>query len=246
MKAKILGINVNHTTMDQAIAQVAGFISEPKPHLVVTVNSEMIMLANKDTVLYEIINRADLVVPDGVGVVWASKFLGTPLPERVPGVELMQRLVEESLKHNWRIYMLGAEPGVAEQAAKTLTETYPSVNIVGTHHGYFTKAEEPDVLAKIKVARPDILFVALGVPKQEKWAAAHLARLEIPVAIGVGGSFEIFAGVTDRAPKWMRSHGLEWFYRLCKQPWRAKRMQNLPQFVVWVLIERTLVRRDEN
>ncbi len=238
-KAKILGVKVDHVTMEQAISRIVEMVAQPKPHLIVTANSEMVMMANDDPLLYEIIERADLVVPDGIGVIWASRLLNNALPQRVPGVELMQSLVAESAVHQWRIFLLGAEPGIADQAAQAIQAAYPAVNIVGTHHGYFKQNHtEQHVLSLIKASKPDILFIALGVPKQEKWAAAHLAKLGVPVAIGVGGSFQIFAGTVQRAPLWMRRVGLEWFYRLLKQPWRIKRMSVLPRFVFWVLFEK--------
>ncbi len=238
-KAKILGVKVDHVTMEQAISRIVEMVAQPKPHLIVTANSEMVMMANDDPLLYEIIERADLVVPDGIGVIWASRLLSNALPQRVPGVELMQSLVAESAVHQWRIFLLGAEPGIADQAAQAIQAAYPAVNIVGTHHGYFKQNHtEQHVLSLIKASKPDILFIALGVPKQEKWAAAHLAKLGVPAAIGVGGSFQIFAGTVQRAPLWMRRVGLEWFYRLLKQPWRIKRMSVLPRFVFWVLFEK--------
>jgi len=247
-KAKILGVKIDHVTMEQAVSRITEMIAQPKPHLVVTANSEMVMMANDDPLLYEIIERADLVVPDGIGVIWASRLLNNALPQRVPGIELMQSLLAESAVHQWRIFLLGAEPGIADQAAQAIRESYPGVNIVGTYHGYFKQnpTEQQHVISMIKASRPDILFIALGVPKQEKWAAAHLGRLGVPVAMGVGGSFQIFAGTVQRAPLWMRRSGLEWLYRLIKQPWRIKRMLILPRFVFWVFFEKIFSGSDLN
>lgn len=237
MKSKVLDVQIDMVDMEQAINQVSAMITQPKPQLVVTANSEMVMLANRDPLLYEIMARADLVVPDGIGVIWASRLLSIPLKERVPGVELMQALLEKSATENWRIFLLGSKPGIADQAADAIRSMYSEINIVGTHHGFF-RNEEDAVLTKIKAASPDILFIALGVPKQEKFAAAHLASLGVPVAMGVGGSFEIFAGAVKRAPAWMRKIGLEWLYRLLQQPTRIGRMLALPQFVLLVLWKR--------
>lgn len=238
MKSSILGVKIDQVTMDEAVAEIAAMIKQPKPHLVVTANSEMIVAANRDPLLYEIIERADLVVPDGIGVIWAGRILKQPLPERVPGVELMQAMLAESSTRGWRVFLLGAAPGVAEQAAIRIAEEYNGINIVGTHHGYFKQEDLNGVLEKIKASRPDILFVALGVPKQEKFAAAHLASLGVPVAMGVGGSFDILAGTVRRAPRWMRRFGLEWLYRILQQPSRVGRAAALPQFALWVLFER--------
>lgn len=238
MKSNILGVKIDRVTMKEAVERIAEMIRQPKPHLVVTANSEMVMIANRDPLLYEIIERADLVVPDSIGVIWASRILKQPLSERVPGIELMQALLAESAARGWCVFLLGADPGIAEQAARVIAAQYKGINIVGTHHGFFTQAELQSVLDKIKASRPDILFIALGVPKQEKFAAAHLANLGVPVALGVGGSFQVLAGKVKRAPYWMRRMGLEWLYRIVRQPARIGRAAVLPQFVVWVLLER--------
>lgn len=244
MKAKILGVDIDHVTMEQAVERISDFVEEPEPHLIVTANSEMVMMANEDPLLYEILNRADLVVPDGIGVVWASRLLKKPLPERVPGVELMEKLLARSAESQWRVFLLGAEPETINLASANIAKLYPGINIVGTHHGFFKHSDHDEILTTIKAARPDILFIALGVPKQEKWAAAHIAELEVPVAIGVGGSFQILAGTVKRAPAWMRSHGLEWLYRLITQPHRIGRMLALPRFALRVLVEKFSSGRD--
>ena len=238
MKSSILGVKIDQVTMEEAVANIAAMIAEPKPHLVITANSEMVMAAKRDPLLYEIIERADLVVPDGIGLIWAGRILNQPLPERVPGVELIEALLAEGVRRQWRVFLLGAEPAVVEQAAKRIAVQYNGINIVGTHHGFFKREEQQQVLDKIKGSHPDILFVALGVPKQEKFAAAHLASLGVPVAMGVGGSFDIFAGTARRAPYWMRRIGLEWLYRILKQPTRIRRAAALPQFAFWVFMEK--------
>lgn len=243
---KILGVRFNRVTMKQALEEIDVIMEEVGPKLIVTANTEMVMLANQDPLLFEIIQRAALVVPDGVGIVWASRVLNRPLEERVPGVELMDALLAKSEKKGWRVFFLGAKPGVAHKAVGNALEMYPSLKIAGVHHGYFSKGEEGTVLEKIMLAKPDIMLLALGVPKQEKWAAAHLAKLNVPLAMGVGGSFEILAGTSKRAPRWMCRFGLEWLYRLVKEPWRIKRMMVLPQFVVWILLEKMLVKGDLN
>lgn len=244
MKAKILGVKIDRVTMEQAVEKISEFVMEPEPHLIVTANSEMVMMANEDPLFYEILDRADLVVPDGIGVVWASRLLKTPLPQRVPGVELMEKLLVRSAERQWRIFLLGAEPATLDLANKNIAKFYPGINIVGVHHGFFQNSDEDQLLATIKAACPDILFIAMGVPKQEKWAAAHLAKLKVPVAIGVGGSFQILAGTVKRAPAWMCSYGLEWLYRLVTQPHRFGRMLALPRFAFRVLVEIFFAGRD--
>ncbi len=243
MQTKILGVGIDKVTMAQAIDKIKSMIHQGGPHLVVTANSEMVMLANHDPLLYQVIERADLVVADGIGVVWASRLLGNPLAQRVPGIELTDNLMAQASEEGWRVYILGAESGVAEVAANELVSRYPRLQVVGSHHGFFTKDQEDQVFDSIKAGHPDILLIALGIPKQEKWAAAHVARLGVPVTIGVGGTINVLAGVDHRAPVWMQRCGLEWLYRLIKQPWRAGRMGALPQFALWVILEKMLVKR---
>lgn len=233
----VLGVGFNQLTMDEALDEISTYMVQDKPHLVVTANPEMVMLAKEDQLLGEILERADLVVADGIGVVWASRILGDPVPERIPGIELAEGLLHRAAQEGWRVFLLGGAEGVADQAALALLEELPQLQIVGTHHGYFqTGLEEQALITQLKEARPQLLLVALGVPRQEKWLAAHLGSLKVPVAIGVGGSFNVWAGVDQRAPVWMRKIHLEWFYRLVKQPWRIKRMAVLPKFVrtVWL------------
>lgn len=233
----VLGVGFSQLTMDGALDEISTYMVQDKPHLVVTANPEMVMLAKEDQLLGEILERADLVVADGIGVVWASRILGDPVPERIPGIELAEGLLHRAAQKGWRVFLLGGAEGVADQAALALLEELPQLQIVGTHHGYFqTGPEEQALIAQLKEARPQLLLVALGVPRQEKWLAAHLGSLKVPVAIGVGGSFNVWAGVDQRAPVWMRKIHLEWFYRLVKQPWRIKRMAVLPKFVgtVWL------------
>jgi len=220
--------------MEQALDFLEEFVRSGRPHLVVTANPEMVMKARTDPLFMEILQRADLVVPDGIGVVWAGAKLGQPFPERIPGIELAEGLLARAAAKGYRIFLLGSAPGVADQAAAKLQERWPGLRVVGTHHGFFQGPEEEQVLERLKELRPDILLAALGVPRQEKWLAAHLAELRIPVAVGVGGSFDVWAGVDKRAPEWLRKLNLEWLYRLVRQPWRIRRMAVLPVFVLTV------------
>lgn len=238
-QADVLGVRIDNVTMEQAVERIRGFVAKKdKPHLVVTCNPEMVMTAYTDQLLAEILRRADLVVPDGIGVVWASRILQRPLAERVPGIELMEAVLAAAAQSGWRVFLLGAEPGVAERAGAEMQKAFPGLNIVGQHHGFFDKTTEPQVLELIRRTQPHILLVALGVPRQEKWAAAHLASLKVPVAIGVGGSFNVWAGVDKRAPLWIRRIHLEWLYRLLRQPWRFRRALAIPQFMAAVIWER--------
>ena len=234
----ILGVKIDDVTLGEAVGRIKGFVKAVSPHLVVTCNPEMVMTAFTDQLLAEILRRADLVVPDGIGVVWASRVLKRPLTQRVPGIELMEAALAEAAREGWRVFLLGSEPGVAERAAQAMQKSFAGLNIVGTHHGFFSREEEPQVLQMIKDAMPQILFLALGVPRQEKWAAAHLGSLRVPVAMGVGGSLNVWAGVDRRAPAWMRQVHLEWLYRIVRQPWRLRRAMAIPRFMAAVLWER--------
>lgn len=231
----VLNVMIDVVTMKEAVRRVEQFIELRKPHLVVTPNAEMIMMANEDKDLAQIINHADLVVPDGAGVVWAARYNGDVMPERVAGYDLVQNLLVAAATKKYRIYMLGGAPGIAEKAKHIAEERYPGVQIVGTRHGFFAKKDEPEILSNIKTCCPDILLVALGVPRQEKWLSEYINQIKAPVAIGVGGTFDVMAGTVRRAPLWMQNANLEWLYRLISEPKRAIRMLALPRFVMRVI-----------
>ncbi|MCI6098394.1 MAG: WecB/TagA/CpsF family glycosyltransferase [Selenomonadaceae bacterium] len=234
-QVEILGVNVNSLTMAQAVEAVQQFIAEKKVALVATANAEMLMRSTQDEELKDILNQADLVVPDGAGTVWAAGHLGEPMPERVAGFDLAQELMREAPARGDRIYFFGSAPGVADKAKDKAEELYPGIQVVGTRNGFFTEADEPGIIAEIKAARPDILLAALGVPKQEKWLKKHMQELQVPVSIGVGGTLDVMAGVMERAPLWMQKAKLEWLFRGLKQPSRAGRLLALPKFVLKVV-----------
>lgn len=226
---------IDVVTMKDAVATVKQFILQKKSHIVVTPNAEMIMMANQDKQLAHIINNADLVVPDGAGVVWAARYQGDIMPERVAGYDLVQNLLKEAVNEKYKVYMFGGAPGVAEKAKEIAEERYPGVQIVGTQSGFFKKQDEFEILNAIKTCQPDILLVALGVPRQEKWLHEFKEGLKVPVAIGVGGTFDVMAGLVKRAPLWMQRGNLEWLFRLLSEPKRAIRMLALPHFVIKVM-----------
>ena len=234
-QVEILGVNVNSLTMAQAVEAVQQFIAEKKVALVATANAEMLMRSTQDEELKDILNQADLVVPDGAGTVWAAGHLGEPMPERVAGFDLAQELMREAPARGDRIYFFGSAPGVADKAKAKAEELYPGIQVVGTRNGFFTEADEPGIIAEIKAARPDILLAALGVPKQEKWLKKHMQELQVPGSIGVGGTLDVMAGVMERAPLWMQKAKLEWLFRGLKQPSRAGRLLALPKFVLKVV-----------
>jgi N-acetylglucosaminyldiphosphoundecaprenol N-acetyl-beta-D-mannosaminyltransferase len=231
----ILNVMIDVVTMKEAVAFVKQFILQKKPHLIVTPNAEIVMMANKDKQLAHIINHADLVVPDGAGVVWAARYQGGSMPERVAGYDLVQNLLLEAVKEKYRIYMLGGAPGIAEKAKKIAEKRYPGVQIIGTRNGFFTEKDEPEIIKEIISCQPDALLVALGVPRQEKWLYKYKEKLKVPVSIGVGGTFDVMAGVVQRAPLWMQRANLEWLFRLLAEPKRAIRMLALPRFVIKVM-----------
>jgi len=230
-KVDILGVKVASLTMDEAVRQVETYMDDKAGVLIATANAEMIMRATQDGVLRKILNTSALVVPDGAGTVWAARHLGHPMPERVAGYDLAQRLMCQAPKKNRRIFFFGSAPGVADQAKRKAEQMYPGIQIVGTRNGFFSSADEADIVGQIKDARPDLLLAALGVPKQEKWLHAHMAELGVPVSIGVGGTFDVMAGIMKRAPLWMQKARLEWLFRGLLQPKRAGRLLVLPHFV---------------
>ncbi len=233
-KVTILGVPVDAITMGEAVARIDGFIEKRTPVLVATANAEMLMRATHDGALRRILQGAAMVTPDGAGTVWAAHHLGQAMPERVAGYDMVQELMREAPAKHRRIFFFGSAPGVADKAKKKAEQLYPGIEIVGTRNGFFTAADEPAIIEEIKAAHPDILLAALGVPKQEKWLAKHLGELGVPVAIGVGGTFDVMAGVMKRAPRWMQRAKLEWLFRGMMQPQRAGRLLALPRFVLKV------------
>lgn len=241
-QANILGVHVDSLTMNQAVAAVELMINKQEPkhktHLVATANAEMVMLANQDPLLAAVLASADLVVPDGAGVVWAARHTGQAVPERVAGFDLAQELFAVSAKRGYRIYFLGGAPGIAVKAQTAARKKYGDINFVGVHDGFFQPEQTPELIASINEAKVDLLFVALGVPKQEKWLYQVQDALSVKVAIGVGGTFDVMAGVMKRAPLWMQQTNLEWLFRLMMQPQRAIRMLALPRFAWQIILSR--------
>ena len=231
----ILGVRVDAITFDAALARIEGFIAEGRPRQIVTVNPEFVMTSQSNAEFRRVINEAALALPDGTGVWWASRRLGQPVPERIPGVDLVDRLASLSAGKGFRIYLLGAMPGVAERVAKVLCTRYAGLTVAGTYAGSPRAADEAGIIAQVRAAHPQILLVAYGAPAQDMWIARNLDRLGVPVCIGVGGAFDYLAGVHPLAPRWLRRIGLEWLHRLVTQPWRWRRMLALPRFVWRVL-----------
>ena len=230
-RVEILGVKVDAVTMAQAVERVTNLICAGKPSIVATANAEMLLRATHDDELKTILNASDLVVPDGAGTVWAAHHLGKQMPERVAGFDLVQELMKIAPAHDFKFFLFGSAPGIADKAKLKAETLYPGIKIVGTRNGYFTADDEPEIISQIKNSRADVLLAALGVPKQEKWLFAHMNELKIPVSIGVGGTFDVMAGVVKRAPLWMQKARLEWLFRAMLQPSRAGRLLALPKFV---------------
>lgn len=236
----ILDIPVHKVTMEDATRKISEFVNSNEMHMVFTPNPEIVMLAQEDTRLKGILQKADLVVPDGIGVVIASKIQdGESLPERVAGFDMVQNTMKDAVYKGYRYYFLGSKPGVADQAAENMRQKYPGIQIVGTRDGYFKEEDMPTIIEDINQSGANILLVALGAPKQEIWIDTYKEQFKyVRVAIGVGGSLDVMAGTVKRAPEVFQKIGLEWFYRLVSEPTRAKRMLLLPQFIVKVWVKK--------
>jgi N-acetylglucosaminyldiphosphoundecaprenol N-acetyl-beta-D-mannosaminyltransferase len=236
----LLGVPVSAITYAEWLDRIGGWVAESarRLHHVCTVNPEMLMIAQSDPNFRHILQRADLTVPDGVGLLWAARRRGQPLPERVTGSDGVPLIAERAAREGWRLFLLGAAPGVADRAAEVLRARYPDLIIAGIYSGSPSAQEEADICARVNASQADVLFVAYGAPEQDKWIARNSPRLRAAMAMGVGGSLDFVAGVLPRAPLWMQRAGLEWLYRLYLQPWRIKRMLRLPRFVLAILTER--------
>lgn len=232
MRVDILGIRVDRESMSETVAKIQEAVEQQRGIQVITANPELIYATGKDARLKQLINSAQIVTPDGVGVVWAAKRFGYPVAERVTGIDLVEALFPVAAEKKWRVFLLGSKPGVAELAAQKVSEKHSGF-IWEAEHGYFSREEEPALLEKIRGFKPDLLLVGLGAPRQEFWIFSHLDLGT--VTIGVGGSFDALAGLNKRAPGWIQKLKLEWLYRLLKQPQRFRRQLVLPRFAWQVL-----------
>ncbi len=237
MRIDVMGIGFDNVTMPEAIEAAKTLLETPVASYCVTPNAEIAYESLHDSNLRQILNGADLVLPDGSGIVLGAKILGTPLKQKVAGVDFADALLEVLAQTGQGLYLLGSKPGIAQQAAQKMVEKHPGLQIAGMHDGYFQ--EEGPVLDAINASGAAVLFVCLGSPKQELFMARHQQDLHVRFMIGLGGSLDSFAGTVKRAPKWMIQLNLEWLYRLIKEPWRFKRMLRLPKFV-WAVFRRRM------
>ncbi len=206
--------------MDETIAEVEKIIKAGKPTQHVVINALKVNLMNENEDLRKIVNDCPLINADGASIVWAAKQLGIPLTERVAGIDLFENLVKLAAEKGYTIYLFGTKEEVVQKVKNIFMEKYPSLQIVGVRNGYFTEADEPEIVKNMADSHADMMFVAFSSPKKEFWVNKYLNDLHIPFVMGVGGSFDVVAGVTNRAPKWMQDHGLEWFYRFIQEPRR--------------------------
>ena len=229
MRIDVLGVGFDSLTMAEAVARAKKLMAEHRAAYVVTPNPEIVMACRERAETMQAVNAADLVLPDGVGVVYGAKILGTPLKQKLPGIDFIQALMVDMAQEGRRVFLLGSKPGVAEQAAEKLETMFPGLVIAGTHDGYFK--EDAPVVEAVNAAQPDLLLVCLGAPKQELWMQRNQSALNVGLMAGLGGSLDVFAGNVKRAPRAFQKLGLEWLYRLLKEPKRIGRMMKLPKFL---------------
>ncbi len=242
--ARVLGIRVDRVSQQQALDAIDAIVAQRRAsdntipcQQGITVNPEFVMMAQRNATFRQCINDAALVVPDGIGIVWAMRYLHTPTPERVTGTDTLAELAKRCALKGYRLYLLGAAPGVAARAATQLQILAPGLQIAGTYAGSPAPAEEEVIIERIAAAQADILCVAYGAPAQDQWIYRNLFRLPVAVAMGVGGAYDFLSGRQLRAPRLMRQVGLEWLYRLYREPWRWRRMLALPRFAIRVLMK---------
>ncbi|MGN7762079.1 WecB/TagA/CpsF family glycosyltransferase [Paenibacillus sp. 22594] len=239
----IFGIRVSKIDMKATVSYLTDAVKKREPHQVITANPIMVMTALENPAYMEIMRSAELVVPDGTGVVWAAEYCKQPVAERVAGFDLLHELLHRGESYNWKVYLLGSTPEVIRETASRLQTQYPGIIIAGYHDGFFAPDADEEIISGIVKAQPDLLFVARGADSQEPWIAKYKTRLNIPVMMGVGGSFDVISGKSRRAPKAFQKLRAEWLYRLLKEPTRYKRMLALPKFAAKVLREKDKVTK---
>ncbi len=237
-RQELFGTQVHAVGLHGALAWIHDRIASRTSGYVVTLNGALLVQAARDQHLRDLVNGAALVTADGIGVVVAARILGVSLPERVAGIDLAVALCGQAASSRHRLFLLGGAPGVAQAAADALRARHPTLQIVGAHDGFFSSEEEAGVCAQIRAARPDMLLVALGAPRQEWWMRQWSAALGVPVSVGVGGTFDVLAGRVPRAPRWMQRIGLEWLYRMVREPRRWSVVRTIPPLFLLALRER--------
>lgn len=242
MRAQVMELGFDTLTMEETVAYAMEHIRARARCRVVTPNAEFGLMARRDKLFRDVLNGSQLVLPDGIGVIYASRIVGSRVPHRVAGADFAQTLCGAMAKEGMRLFLLGAKPGVAEAAAENLKNAYPGLLIAGTKDGYFR--DDREAVAAVAESGADAAFICLGAPKQERFMAKYDAELTPPVLVGLGGTLDVLAGKVSRAPVFFQKAGLEWFYRLVKEPKRVGRMARLPLYLWYALLWRMGGRKD--
>ena len=229
-RVNVLGVGIDNLTLSEAVDKALSLISEHRCAYMVTPNPEIVMAAWDDPKVSKAIENADLVIPDGVGVMQAARILGTPLREHMPGIDAATEIIKRLASRGGSVFLYGARPGVAEEAAERMKQRFPGLVICGTNDGYGN--DDGAVVSKINAAKPDFVMVCLGVPKQELWMAKHAAKLDAGLMAGLGGTIDVFSGQVKRAPLIWQKLNLEWLYRCFEEPKRCRKIKRIPQFII--------------
>jgi N-acetylglucosaminyldiphosphoundecaprenol N-acetyl-beta-D-mannosaminyltransferase len=248
-KIKIFGVEIDNLSFNEAVEVVEGFLKGDRLRTICTPNTEIVMAAKNNPKLKELINDNDLIIPDGIGLIYGSRIRKRPLKERVTGFDISVKMLEIANRKGYSLFLLGGKDGVAKKASENILTQYPNIKITGYHHGYFKGShngydnhdEELKIIRMINESKTDIIFVGLGFPKQEQWIGKNKHRIHGKVIIGNGGTMDVLAGVSKRAPEIFQRLGLEWFYRLIKEPSRIKRQMAIPKFILSVLFNRDAI-----
>ena len=246
-RVPILNTYIDALTMDETISEVEKIIARGVPTQHVVINANKVNLMNEDPELKRIVNECPLINADGISILWAAKVLGLPIKERVTGIDLFLNLVKVASEKGYKIYLFGAKEEVVRKVKKVFEEEYPTLQIVGYRNGYFTEEDEPEIVKNMAESGADMMFVAFSSPKKEYWINKYIDQLNIPFVMGVGGSFDVVAGVTERAPKWVQIRGFEWLYRLVQEPrrmWRRYVIGNA-QFIGYTVKAKIEQEKDE-
>jgi N-acetylglucosaminyldiphosphoundecaprenol N-acetyl-beta-D-mannosaminyltransferase len=239
----MMGCLIDNLSMEETLQRVDGFIRAGTPHQHVVVNVDKLVKASRSPELRRIINECALINADGMPVVWAARLLGRPLKERVAGIDLFEALMARAALRRWRVFLLGAREEVVAGVRAIYEAKYPGLTIAGHRNGYWSAAEEEGVAGQIAASRADLLFVAISSPKKEQFLGTYQARMRVPFAMGVGGTFDVAAGLVKRAPRWMQRAGLEWFYRFLQEPRRMFRRYFIDDMAFLWLFLKEAVRR---
>ena len=249
-RVSIFGVNIHNITLEETVSRLREYLKGEELKRIYTPNTEIVMAAKEDENLKTLLNKGDLIIPDGIGLIYGSRIQGKPLKERVTGFDTSIELLKIANEKGYSLYLLGGKEGVAREAAENIKKDYPNVKIAGYHHGFFKGShigfkdheEELKIVEDINNSNPDIIFVGLGFPRQEIWIDRNYSRIKGRVIIGNGGVMDILSGNSKRAPEIFQRLGLEWFYRLIKEPSRFKRQLALPKFMLQVIINRDAVK----